>query len=153
MRHRRFRRLLAIAAALLAAAGLAGACGRDRDRSEAGFRESCEAYTRLVNQWSVSYGAEMGAVGQAGAAGDDSRQTTAVPVVRELFLTTAERLREQAGRTADQELAGALAEAAGGLAEIAGQIETYDDVTEAPALMSIGRFAAGGERVSQICAG
>jgi hypothetical protein len=154
------RRHLATVSLLLAgAAGLAGltaACTSDRDadpgRPAVSVRESCADYTRLFNQWSVAYGAELGAVGQAAAAGDRQRQETAVPVVRELFLTTAEELHGQAGRAADQELAGALTEAADGLVEIAEQIETYDDVTEAPALMSTGRFEAGGERVSAICA-
>ena len=154
------RRLATLSFLLAGAAGLAGltaACTGDGDADldrpgAASVRESCADYTRLFNQWSVAYGAELGAVGQAAAAGDRQRQETAVPVVRELFLSTAEELRGQAGRAADQELAGALTEAADGLVEIAEQIETYDDVAEAPALMSTGRFEAGGERVSAICA-
>jgi len=147
------RRPLAVAvAALLTSAGLAGGCGGADRPPDAGVQEACAEYTRLLNQWSVAYGAEMGAVGQAVAVGDERRQETAVPVVRELFLTTADDLREQAGRTADQELADSLTEAAEGLVEIAEQIETYDDVTGAPELMSSGRFATGGERVSEICA-
>jgi hypothetical protein len=148
------RRPLATVAVLLATGLplLTGAC-TDRGGSPAGVRESCQEYTRLLNDWSAAYGAELGAVGQASAAGDHGRRDTAVPVVRELFLTTADGLAEQAGRTADRELAEALTEAAAGLREIAGQIETYRDVAGAPALMSDGRFAEAGERVSASCAG
>lgn len=142
---------LATAALITAVTGLTGCSAEDRP-PDADIQAACAEYTRLVNQWSVSYGAEMGAVGQAGAVGDRGRQETAVPVVRELFQTTADNLREQAGRTADQDLADALTEAAEGLVEIADQIETYEDVTAAPELMSSGRFAAGGARVSEICA-
>lgn len=143
-----------LAAALAAGAMLlTGACTTDQDRpAQAGVRESCQEYHRLINGWSVAYGAEMGAVGQAAAAGDQGRQDTAVAVVRELFVTTADGLRAEAGRTSDAELSDALAEAAAGLAEIAAQVETYEDVTGAPAMMSTGRFADGGERVSAICA-
>jgi hypothetical protein len=147
------RPLTAAAAVLAVVALLAGSCTRGADRSAGpGVLEACLEYHRLLNQWSAGYGAELGAVGQAVAAGDPRRRETAVAVVRELFTSAADGLREQAGRTADQELAGALTEAADGLAEIAGQIRSYDDVTGAPALMSSGRFARGGERVSEICA-
>lgn len=113
---------------------------------------ACAEYNRLVNQWSVDYGAEIAAVAQADAAGDEGREETAVQVVRELFESTSDQLREQADGTSDAELSEALTEAADGLAEIAGQIETYDDVRKAPDLMSDGQFASGGERVSDLCA-
>lgn len=143
-----------VVVSVVAAFGVLAACSTDPDRgSPAGVREACQEYHQLLNQWSAGYGAELGAVGQATAAGDVARQETAVVVVRELFASTAEQLREQADRTAHEELGGALTDAADGLAEIAGQIRTYDDVTSAPELMSSGQFAAAGGRVSAICAG
>lgn len=136
------------------AAGVLAACSTDPDpESQTGVREACQEYHQVLNQWSAGYGAELGAVGQAAAAGDERRQETAVVVVRELFTSTADQLRDQAGQTAHEELAGALAEAADGLTEIAGQIRTYDDVRNAPELMSSGQFAQAGGRVSAICAG
>jgi hypothetical protein len=142
-----------LAAGPLLLAG-AAACGGDSDDSPPApdVVAACDEYQRLVNQWGVDYGAEVGAVAQAGAAGDEEREETAVAVVRELFQTTADGLREQSGSTSDEELSEALGEAADGLTDIAGQIETYDDVQAAPELMSEGQFAEGGERVSSLCA-
>jgi hypothetical protein len=141
---------LAAGSVLLAGA----ACGGDPDAEpEPDVVEACNEYQRLINQWGVDYGAEVGAVAQAAAAGDEGREETAVAVVKELFQTTADGLREQSGSTSDGELAAALGEAAEGLTTIGDQIETYDDVAAAPDLMSEGPFAAGGERVSNLCAG
>lgn len=143
---------------LAAAAGAAllltgAACGSDSDEAlDPDSREVCQAYHQLVNNWSVDYGAEMGAVGQAAAAGDEERQETSVAVVRDLFATTASQMRSQADRTSHEELTDALNDAAEGLAAIASDIETYDDVTTAPEYMSSGDFAAAGGRVSSICA-
>jgi hypothetical protein len=132
----------------------AAACGSDQDDAPAAdVVAACNEYNNLVNQWAIDYGAEIGAVEEAAAAGDEARRETAVPVVRDLFVTTADSLREQAGSTSDEELAEAMNEAADGLAEIADQIETYEDVSNAPELMSTGQFAEGGERVSSLCAG
>lgn len=143
------RPLLAAGAVLLL---ITAGCGGDPDPLTAEDRAACQEFTQVINDWGVDYGAEMGAVGQAVAAGDEARQDTAVPVVRELFSASAERLRTGADRAEDEELAEALGQAADGLAEIADQIETYDDVTAAPELMSDGAFAAAGERVSTRCA-
>lgn len=146
------RRYLALAA--LGAALLAGsACGTDDDSPAPDVAAACEEYHRLINQRSELYGNEMGAVGQAEAAGDEGRKDTAVTVVKELFLTTADGLREQSNAvTSNEELATALAQAADGLDDVANQIETYDDVVAADRLMSESTFAQAGARVSEICA-
>lgn len=145
------RRHLA-APALGVALLLAGtACGGPDDAPDTDVVGACNGYNQLLNEWSTGYGAEMGAVGQASAAGDEARQETAVPVVRELFVTIAEGLREQAGATSHEELADALNQAADGLVEISEQIDSYEDVTAAPEMMSRGAFAEGGERVGDIC--
>jgi hypothetical protein len=115
--------------------------------------EACNQYNNLVNQWSTDYGAEIGAVEAAVAAGDEARRETSVAVVRELFVSISNGLREQAGSTSDSELSSAMTRAADGLAEIADQIETYEDVQEAPEMMSSGDFAEGGRQVNTICAG
>jgi hypothetical protein len=115
--------------------------------------EACNQYNNLVNQWSTDYGAEIGAVEAAAAAGDEARRETSVAVVRELFVSTANGMRDQAGSTSDAELSGAMTQAADGLQEIADQIETYEDVQNAPEMMSTGTFADGGQRVNTICAG
>ncbi|QSB16074.1 hypothetical protein JQS43_07145 [Natronosporangium hydrolyticum] len=143
------RPLLAVAGAVIL---LASACGSDPGSLSSDDESACQEYYQVINAWSKDYGAEMGAVGQAVAAGDEDRQETAVAVVRELFADMAGDLREQSDGTDDQELAEALGEAADGLDEIAGQIETYDDVTAAPELMSNGQFAEAGQRVSDRCA-
>lgn len=142
-----------LAAGPLLLAG-AAACGGGSDDAppDPDVVAACDEYHRLVNQWGVDYGAEVGAVAQAAAAGDEEREETAVAVVRELFQTTADGLREQSGSSSDEELSEALGEAADGLTDIAGQIETYDDVAAAPELMAEGQFAEGGARVSTICA-
>lgn len=148
------RRILiaGLAAGSLLLAGTA--CGSDSpdDPPDPDVVEACNEYHRLVNQWSVDYGAEIGAVAQAAAAGDEAREETAVAVVRDLFQNTATGLREQSESTSDEELAEALGEAADGLTGIADQIETYDDVAAAPDLMADGQFAEGGARVSNLCA-
>ena len=147
---RRYLALAALGAALLVGSG----CGTDDDSLAPDVAAACDEYHRLINQRSELYGDEMGAVGQASAAGDEGRKDTAVTVVKELFLTTADGLREQSGKvTSDEELATALAEAADGLDDVANQIETYDDVVAADQLMSESAFAAAGARVSEICAG
>jgi hypothetical protein len=147
---RRHLALTAAAFALLAAA----ACSSDPDdEPSADVVEACNQYHQLVNQWAIDYGAEIGAVEEAAAAGDEARKETAVAVVRDLFVTTADDLRAQAGNTSDEELATAMTDAADGLAEIADQIQTYEDVADAPEMMSSGQFADGGERVSNLCAG
>lgn len=147
------RRLaLTAAGALLLLA--AAACSDDQDGAPAAdVVEACNQYNNLVNQWAIDYGAEIGAVEEAAAAGDDARKETSVAVVRELFVSTADDLRAHAGATSDQDLADAMTQAADGLAEIGDQIETYEDVANAPELMSSGQFAEGGERVSSLCAG
>jgi hypothetical protein len=141
-----------LAAGPLLLAGAAACGGSDDSPPDPDVVAACDEYQRLVNQWSVDYGAEIGAVAQAGAAGDEEREDTAVAVVRELFQTTADGMREQSESTSDEELSEALGEAADGLTDIAGQIETYDDVAAAPELMADGQFAEGGERVSNLCA-
>lgn len=115
--------------------------------------EVCNQYHTLVNNWSTDYGAEIGAVEAAAAAGDEARRETSVAVVRELFVSTANGLRDQAGATSDTELAEAMTQAADGMQEIADGIETYEDVQNAPEMMSSGTFADGGRRVNTICAG
>jgi hypothetical protein len=148
-----------VATTLFSAAGaalllVATACSDDPDDGPSSETvEACTQYNTVVNEWAISYGAEIGAVEEAAAAGDEERRETSVAVVRELFITTADDLRTQAGATSDQELAEAMTQAADGLAEIGGQIETYEDVTNAPEAMSSGQFAEGGERVSSLCAG
>jgi hypothetical protein len=145
------RRHLA-AAALGGALALAmSACGSDAPNSA--DVDVCNQYNNLISRWSTDYGAEMGAVGQADAAGDEQRRETAVPVVREMYQTMASDMRAQAGRATNDDLADALNDAADGLDEIAGQIETYEDVEAAPDMMSEGTFADAGQRVSEICAG
>jgi len=133
---------------------MAAACSGDSDDPPASdVVEACNQYNTLVNQWAIDYGAEIGAVEEAAAAGDEERKETSVAVVRELFTTTADDLRTQAGTTSSQELADAMTQAADGLAEIGSQIVTYEDVASAPDRMSTGTFAEGGERVSSLCAG
>lgn len=133
---------------------LAAACSNDsNDGPPSELVEACNQYNAAVNNWATDYGAEIGAVEQAVAAGDEQRKETSVAVVRELFTKTAESLRAQADLTPDEELAEAMTQAADGMAEIGGQIETYEDVTNAPDLMASGQFAEGGERVSSLCAG
>lgn len=132
----------------------AAACSSDSNDAPAGeVVEACNQYNTVVNQWAIDYGAEIGAVEEAAAAGDEARRETSVAVVRELFTDTADSLRSQADITSHEELAEAMAEAADGLAEIGGQIETYEDVANAPEMMRSGPFAESGERVSTICAG
>lgn len=117
---------------------------------------ACDEFNRVINEWSQQYGAELGEVGEAEAEGDDegeAREEEAVESVRELFQTSADDLRAQAGATSDAELAEGLTQAADGLVEIAEQIETFEDVEAAPDLMSTGELAEGGERVNEICAG
>lgn len=114
-------------------------------------RDACREYQRVLNEWGSGYGAELGAVGQAVAAGDQARQETAVEVVRQLYRDAAAQLREQAERASHGELTQALTGAADGLEELAAGIETYEDVTAAPERMSRGRFAERGERVSALC--
>jgi hypothetical protein len=141
---------------LAGAALLAVAACSEPETSEpppADVVEACNQYNLLINQWSTDYGAEIGAVEAAAAAGDEGRRETSVSVVRELFVSTANGLRDQAGSTSDQELADAMTQAADGLQEIADQIETYEDVQAAPDMMSSGTFTEGGERVNTICAG
>jgi hypothetical protein len=141
-----------VAAALGGALALAlSACGSDAQ--DAADVDVCNQYNNLISRWSTDYGAEMGAVGQADAAGDEQRRETAVPVVRELYQSMASDMRAQAARATNEELADALNDAADGLDEIAGQIETYEDVEAAPDMMSEGTFADAGQRVSEICAG
>lgn len=144
-----------LATAVLGAALLVGSgCGTDDDSLAQDVAAACDEYHRLLNQRSELYGNEMGAVGQAVAAGDEGRKDTAVTVIKELFLTTADGLREQSEAvTSDSELATALGEAADGLDDVASQIETYDDVVAADELMSESGFAAAGAQVSEICAG
>jgi hypothetical protein len=147
-------RRLATTAAGVALLLAAAACSSDsNDPPAADVVEACNAYNNVVNQWAIDYGAEIGAVEEAAAAGDEARKQTAVAVIRDLFTTTADNLREQAGTTSNTELADALTTSADGLVDIAGQIETYEDVANAPELMSTGQFAEGGEQVSSICAG
>lgn len=147
----RLTTLTAAGAALLL---LGTACSGDPDESPASeLIEACSQYNTVVNQWAIDYGAEIGAVEQAAAAGDEDRKQTSVAVVRELFITTADDLRTQAEATTDREMADAMSQAADGLEEISGQIETYEDVTNAPEWMSSGEFAEGGERISNLCAG
>ena len=67
--------------------------------------------------------------------------------------TAARRENDLAEATTDREMADAMSQAADGLEEISGQIETYEDVTNAPEWMSSGEFAEGGERISNLCAG
>lgn len=144
------RRPLAVAAGVVLL--LAAACSSDQASLDAEDRAACSGYHELVNAWSTDYGAELGAVGQAAAAGDEGRQETAVAVVRELFTEAATEMRAEAEQTSHDELSEALSEAADGLDEIADQIETYDDVTAAPQMMSEGQFATAGEQVSALCA-
>lgn len=147
-------RLVALPAAGAFLLLLGAACSGDSgDPPASEVVEACTQYNTAVNQWAIDYGAEIGAVEEAAAAGDEERKETSVAVVRELFITTADGLRTQAGAITDRELADAMTQAADGLAEIGGQIETYEDVTNAPDLMSSGQFAEGGERVSSLCAG
>jgi hypothetical protein len=146
----------ALAAGLGAVLLVGSGCGSDSDPGsslEPDAQAACAEYSQIVNDWSRDYGAEVGAVGEAQAGGDEDRQEEAVETVRGLFQNAANDLRAQAGTVSDEELAGGLTEAADGLTEIAEQIETYDDVEAAPDLMAEGQFAAGGEKVNQICAG
>lgn len=115
--------------------------------------EACNQYNTLINRWSTDYGAEIGAAEAAVAAGDNGRRETSVLVVQDLFNTTANGLREQAGITSHAELSAAMTRAGDGMEEIAGQIETYEDVQQAPEMMSSGNFAEGGRQVNTICAG
>lgn len=149
------RRLATATAAGAALVLLATACsgGSDDGGQASEMADACAQYNTVVNQWAIDYGAEIGAVEEAAAAGDEARKETSVAVVRELFITTADDLRTQADATPNQELADAMTQAADGLAEISGQIEAYEDVTNAPEMMSSGQFAEGGERVSSLCAG
>jgi hypothetical protein len=149
--YRQLTTLVLGAVALLAVA----ACSEPEtaDPPPADVVEACNQYNNLVNQWSTDYGEEIGAVEAAAAAGDEARRETSVPVVRELFVTIANGLRDQAGSTSDTELADAMNQAADGLQEIADRIETYEDVQSAPEMMSTGTFAEGGQRVNTICAG
>jgi hypothetical protein len=141
-----------VAAALGGALTLAlSACGSDAQNTA--DVDVCNQYNNLISRWSTDYGNEMGAVGQADAAGDEQRRETAVPVVRGLYETMASDMRAQAARATNEELADALNDAADGLDEIAGEIETYEDVEAAPDMMSEGTFADAGQRVSEICAG
>ncbi|HEY8471435.1 MAG TPA: hypothetical protein VIL37_02230 [Natronosporangium sp.] len=131
----------------------AAACSDSNDGPAAEVVDACNQYNNVVNQWAIDYGAEIGAVEAAVAAGDEDRRETSVQVVRELFTKTADSLRAHADNTSNQELADAMADAADGLVEIGSQIETYEDVTNAPEMMRSGQFAESGERVSAICAG
>ncbi len=147
---RRYLATVALGAVLLVGSG----CGTDDDSPAQDVAAACDEYHRLINQRSELYGNEMGAVGQAVAAGDEARKDTAVTVVKELFLSTADGLREQAEAvTSNEELAAALSEAADGLDDVANQIETYDDVVAADKMMSESAFAEAGAQVSKICAG
>jgi hypothetical protein len=144
---------IAFAGAALLVAAAACSEPQTAEPPPADVVEACNQYTLLVNKWSTDYGAEIGAVEAAAAAGDDARRETSVAVVRELFVSTANGLRDQAGATSDPELAEAMTEAADGLQVIADDIETYEDVQNAPEMMSSGEFAEGGQRVNTICAG
>jgi len=146
------RQLLAAVAGAGLLLGGAGCSGDSPAPLATDDRETCREYQRIINEWGSGYGAELGAVGQAVAAGDEARRQTAVAVVQRLFTDTAAQLQQQADQVSHVELGQALTEAADGLIEIAGQIETYDDVTAAPDLMATGGFAEGGARVSSLCA-
>jgi hypothetical protein len=151
MRRHHLTTILVAGAALLAVA----ACSEPEtaEPPPSDVVQACNQYNNLVNKWSTDYGAEIGAVEAAVAAGDEARRETSVAVVRELFVTTANGLRDQAGATSNAELAEAMTQAADGLASIADEIETYEDVRQAPEMMSSGAFAQGGQRVNTICAG
>lgn len=136
---------------------LGSACGSDPPGTESALssedQAACEGYNEVLNNWGHKYGEEVGAVGTAVADGDKKRKQEAVTAVRDLFLVSAEDLRVEAKTAADDELSANLQQAADGLLQIAEQIETYDDVEDAPELMDAGDFATGGAAVSEFCAG
>lgn len=143
----------ALGAVLLAGAG----CGSDSDSGSSlddDALAACQEYNNIINGWSSDYGTQLSTVGQAEADGSEDEQAReeAVAAVRELFESAAEGMRTQARNVDEPELAEGLAQAADGLEEIAGQIETYDDVINAPEMMASGEFADGGQRVNDICA-
>lgn|SRR5690554_3571905 len=145
---RRYLTAVAVGAVLL----VGSACGTDSEPEDSPTDIACSEYNRLINERSQSYGEEMGAVGQAVAAGDEDRKETAIAVVQELFQTTAEGLRAIDTDGLTDEFVTALSDAADGLDSVAGQIETYEDVAAADGLMSESQFATAGAKISELCA-
>lgn len=147
----------ALGAVLLAGAGCGGSDSGNGSVSslDDNALEACSTYNEIINTWSRDYGSQLSTVGQAEAEGSEEgakAQEEAVAAVRGLFESAAEGMRTQAQNADDAELSEGLAQAADGLEQIAGQIETYDDVVNAPEMMAAGEFADGGQRVNDYCA-
>ena len=159
------RRLIAAAALALLALPVA-ACSSDDDggspsggnSASAGAgaaagntKQVCADARQVISSSSAKFGEEMAKAAAASATGDTATQQKQVTALRDLVVTWAGGLAEQASKAEDQKLKDALTEMSSGFSAAAAKFKTAKDLESAAEYMDSPEIAAAGKKLDEIC--